>query len=227
MNQLLRIATFVRCTPVVFMLTLPTLVLAGGQATIKTAGTATEPLRLSWRNDAVMRMNIPEQPGYILVRNSSAYAVTSMNGQTVVMDLSSMATMMAGIAQSYGITGGQAVNVFSIDPTGQKETVAGMEGEIYRVNWSDMNGDKRTDPAVLSANPSVVEMSNAFINFAATNAQAMGQPNADAISRMLLDRELGILRFGDQFRVMTISDEALPEAEFSLPAQPIKIPGMH
>ncbi len=199
--------------------------LAGGEATIETAGSATEPLRLSWKNSDVMRMNIPGQPGYIVVQNGNAYAVTTVNSRPVVLDLSATAGLLGGVAQAYGITGGQAVDVSSVEATGRKETVAGLEGEIYHVRWSDVNGDKRTDEAVLSDKASVVEMSNAFIAFATTNARAMGQPNADAIGRMLTERNLGVLRFADQFRVMTISNEAPPEAEFNLPAEPIALPG--
>lgn len=196
--------------------TLPAL--ADGQATME-SGTAENhaTLNVSWSGDN-LRMDFPgqAQAGFLLLKDGTGYMVSEMQGQTVIMEMAKLKAMAEGMAGDAGadpaIANQQASEVTSLDATGETETVAGLEGDVYQLAWVDKAGNAHTDELVLSDNPQVRELS---AGFDAYQQSVTGEP--DAIAVALAERELGLLRFGDRFRLTSLSTESPAPERFTLP----------
>lgn len=188
--------------------------LADGKATITTQD-AQEPMQMviHWDDDR-MRMDFPsQQQGYMLLRDGKGYMVAEQGGQTIVMDMATLKEMTDAMGDEAGaMSGNQAQSVESLDATGERETIAGIEGEVYRVRWTDRSGNSHDDRLVLSEEPLAREMLAAFQDYVET---VMGEP--DPIGASVLERDLGMLRFGDKFEVAEIADASPDAAMFELP----------
>lgn len=207
---------------VALCLLLPLHALAAGTAKLEVRSQqSTSKMDISWR-DTHMRLDLPGQSGgYMVVRGDKAYSVTQQQGQTMVLDMSSLKEM--GQAGNKG--GEVQTNIGSLDEfeaTGEKETVAGLEGEVYRVAWTDPDGETHQDTAVLSDNAIVRDMTDAFRRA----TEAMGGEGTDPFADALRERDAGVLRFADDFRVLSVSDEAPSAGDFELPAEPMSLQDM-
>ncbi|MDZ7663110.1 hypothetical protein [Thiohalophilus sp.] len=147
----------------------------------------------------------------------------------MVIDLSAMAGMMGGRmgAEVPSTSPGtdRAVEVESFGATGEKEVVAGIQGEVYEIRWRDEDGRTHTDQAVLSDNPLAVELTSVMHEVARTYAEAMDREHSGVVEDALSARGLGILRYGDM-RLTEISGESPGEKAFTLPAKPMDPSGM-
>ncbi|MEQ8798455.1 MAG: hypothetical protein RJQ08_01460 [Salinisphaeraceae bacterium] len=209
---------------------------AGGTATIEVTGdnAAGGNVTMHWQDAENVRIDPPNQPAYMLLRGGKAYTVMSTGGRTMVMDLASISNMPGGGPGGMGspdIGGTSAISrataVSDIDATGQRETVAGIEGEIYTVTWTDADGSSHSGEAVLSDDATVVEMSQAFGGFIEAMAAIGNNKRAgDAINEKLAAEGLGVLRFENQFRLAEISDETPSADTFELPAKPMNLQDM-
>lgn len=201
--------------------------LAGGTATLEaTSQGGNTRMEVRWSGDN-MRMDFSNQQGtYMLVRDGKSYSVTNRGGQPMVMDMSSMAKMadaMGGdqAGANVGMAAGQPKTVQNIEKTGDTATVAGIEGDVYKVEWTDKGGNKHSDTAVLSDDERVIGLTGAFRKF----SQASGN-DSDPLGQALAGRGLGVLRFGKKFRVASISDKTPAAAAFELPAEPMNMQKM-
>lgn len=193
---------------------------AGGTATIAAAD-AQGPVELAWRDTETVRLDLAGQPGYMIVREVRAYMFSRTGGQAIVMDMASTARLLYGPGKPrIPATAANAAAVDTLAPTGRRETVADIEGEIYRVAWTDARGGERTDEAVLSEHPDALDMTAVLRSFTNAMASAVDVDNPDALDRELAGRGLGVLRFGRRFRVETLSAQAPDAAAFELPARP-------
>ena len=61
------------------------------------------------------------------------------------------------------------------------------------------------------------QMVNFAAEMASTQVQAQGQEFQDRLEAL----NAGVLRFGDQMQIISISGDAVPEERFALPAQPM------
>lgn len=184
---------------------------------------SSEQVRIAWHDADTLRVDTNEPGSYILARDGSLYAVTDQAGpDLVVLDMSSMGAM----AQSMGgdmpsIDGHRAASVETVRATGRRETVAGIDGEIYEIEWTDASGAGRKDEAVLSDNRLAREFTAAFSAFATAVDSA-----SDARSLAIEQRELGILRYGDDFRLVSLSGDGPGAGHFALPAEPMTMQDM-
>lgn len=200
--------------------------LADGQATLESRsdqGNAT--MEVSWAGDD-LRMDFPQQAqaGFMLLKDGNGYMVTRMQGQTLVMDmarLKEMAESMGGDQAMAGVTSQQADSVESLEATGEQETVAGLEGEVYALAWTDKAGATHDDTLVLSDDDQVRELMRAFHAYQRTMT---GEP--DPIASALEEEGLGMLRFGDRFRIAELSDEAPAASTFELPEDAMSMEDM-
>lgn len=197
----------------------------GGNATVQSSTDGnTVKMDIRWKGDNT-RMDFPNQANtYMLVRDGKTYSVTNHGGRTMVMDMSAVGRMAQGMNQAggdHGIGSGRARSVGAIEATGESETVAGVEGEVYTLRWTDQGGREHTDEAVLSDHPLALELTRAFSNFVKASS---GDP--DPIGQKLEKKNLGILRFGSQFRVTAIDDGTPPASTFELPAEPMDMQKM-
>ncbi|TGY87666.1 hypothetical protein E5163_14635 [Marinicauda algicola] len=201
---------------------------ADGVAEISTPSQpGSETATIAWQDADTLRIDTPDPAGYMLIRDGNAYAVTDQPGMgLMVLDLASIMTMARGMAAAGGmdtpsLDEHRAAAVERITATGTRETVAGLEGEVYEIVWTDAAGDSHTDTAVLSGDALAREFTAAFAAF----AQASGT-EPDARSVELHDRGLGILRYGDDFALVSISGDAPGADHFELPAEPMTMQDM-
>lgn len=196
----------------------PAYVFAEGTATLEVRSEqSNSQMDMSWRDDN-LRLDLPDEAGgYLVVQGDKAYSVTQQQGETMVLDMSSLREM----GQSGEQGGGVDTDIGSLEKleaTGETETIAGIDGDVYNVVWTDANGDRHENTAVLSEHELVRGMSDAFRR----SAEAMGG-NGDLFNDALQERGAGVLRFSDDFRVVDISGDAPPASDFELPAEPMSL----
>ena len=211
------------------MVSIATPVFAGGTATIQGVGSGPSDrdmehsMTVTWQDENTVRLEPEGQPGYMLVRGEKSYSVTSAGGQMMVIDMGQMMSMAGSAGASGGAeapTIADAQSVGSIESTGREETVAGIDGEVYEIHWTDASGESHVDEAVLSDEPLLREMTAAFQAF----GRALASEGArHPLNEALASRGLGTLRFGDRFEVTSISDETPPDGHFELPAEPMQL----
>lgn len=173
-------------------------------------------MNVRWAGDN-LRMDFPgqSQAGFMLLRDGKGYMVSQVQGQTMVMDmakLKDMAESMGGNSETSNITGQQAKQVDSLKATGDTESVAGLEGDVYRIQWTDKNDQAHDDELVLSDDAQVRELMSAFHEY-----QRNMTGETDPIAMALEDRGLGMLRFGDRFKLAELSDASPAPDIFELP----------
>lgn len=210
---------------------LPCVALAGGEASLMIGG---EPLRVAgqsmaggssaatvtWRDAETVRMDLGDQSSYLIMRDGKVYSVSQSGGEAQVMDMAVMTKML----QSMGRPGAKnkSKNPFgsvdSIEATGATETVAGIQGRVYHMAWTDGDGGKQSGDAVLTDDPLVVEMTHAYI---AMMGGMVGEETTHAFQEALPGKDHGLLRVGDQFRITEIRRADPPESTFTLPAKPM------
>lgn len=202
---------------------LPLAAIAGGRATLvagKTGGRDT--VKLAWRDTHTLRMGTNQNADYMLMTGGKAYSVHKEGGKTRVMDMSSMMDMMRGMGRSQNKQ--QKFDFMkpgSIDDTGKTETVAGVEGEVYHMTWTDKDGKHREADMVLTDDDTVVEMTHAYMN--SIGAMFGDDKATHGFGDALPDDAQGVLRVGDQYLVKSISDDTPPASEFELPAEPMDL----
>ncbi len=205
----------------VLLLSAPS-VFAAGVATLATgSGQNSETMVLEYDDQGHARMNMPksqEGAGYMLNRDGKVWMVMNMQGQVMVMDMARMAAMAAP-------SGDDAMQqeFISAKPTGEKERVAGFEGSVYEMKWKDRKGIQSAK-VVLSKDPVVVEYSNAWMQFAEKMAKSMGQKTENSIGRYLKKEGLGMLKMGDDFKVVSIQPGKVNAQDFVLPKATMQMP---
>lgn len=207
------------------LLATPALAMAAGTASVQTED---QTLEVLWQDESKARITPQGQSSYMVMRDGKLYGVSTGGSRTMVMDLTAMAGIMGrmGLDPSSTSPGpDQAMEVESFGATGERETVAGLQGEVYEVRWRDQDGRTHTDQAVLSDNPLVVELMTVMAGAAQTLAEAMDREHGGVVEEQLSTRGLGILRYNET-RVTKISGEAPGAGAFELPAEPMGSPGM-
>lgn len=126
---------------------------------------------------------------------------------------------IAGKSQQKQLAFGQ---VESVEATGASETVAGIEGRVYRITTTDPSGKTETIEAVLTDDPLVVAMSEGYMGA----MRAMLGEDIGKFMAALPDDDRGLLRVGDDFRLKAISGEEQPASLFELPAEPVSFAEM-
>ncbi len=110
----------------------------------------------------------------------------------------------------------QSRSVGSLEATGERETVAGMVGEVDRLERTDHGGNTREDEVVLTEAPRAKAPTRALQRMSAASGRAI-----DPVGEAMLAEGQGLLRFVDRFRVESIADEVPPASVFELPAEPM------
>ncbi|MEH6570169.1 MAG: hypothetical protein V7709_13905 [Halioglobus sp.] len=166
-----------------------------------------------------LRINTGQQGSYMVINNSGMYVVSDAGGTPMVIDAGEMMGMfgdMAATAPSIASS-----EIVSLEATGKHENNAGIEGEIYKLEYIDNNSeDVQTAELVLSDDPRAIKMSRAISGFAAAMVKAMGQnpKGANDLEKEMAKLDKGVLRYGDDMWVTAISDRTIGSDRFVLPA---------
>lgn len=191
---------------------LPAAVWAGGVATIQSGG---ENMKIAWQDDGAVRMDTSDAGQYMIMRDGKMYSVSMQNGQPMVMELSGMLKAMAkSQKQPEGTLVG---HVDKVEATGASETIAGIEGRVYRITTTGPDGKTETVETVLTDNPLVVAMTKAYME---ALLGMMAPEAAESLMAALPDDDRGMLRSGTDFKLTSISADAPDPSQFELPAEP-------
>src|SRR3546814_17467482 len=135
---------------------LPMLALAAGTATIDGKSMSDGAITIMWQDDGALRINPdPNTPeNYMIIRDGKVYNVSRSDGKPMVMEVGGMLKAFGAMAAD-SQTGEQAIpaGIESVKATGKSETVAGIEGHVYKVTTVKADGPKKTDEATLSSDP--------------------------------------------------------------------------
>ena len=206
------------------------LVASAGTATIRTGGSGKAIFEYS---ETMLRIGDGGADGYAVVRDGSLFAVTFANGQPMVIDAGAMMRSMAGAGAATGMPQMAPADLngefLGIDSTGRKETVAGIEGEVYILRTRDDAGQEQSDEVVLSSDKRAREFFDALYMMLGTvqdaaSKQALAQ--GKEIKAELDKMNAGVLRFGDDMAVTAIDSDPVDATRFALPAQPMSLEGL-
>lgn len=214
------------------LLLLPCAAIAGGKATMITSTQTLQPGRsaptgghsetstITWRDAKTVRLDMGDQAGYLLMRDGKTYSVDQSDGETQVMDMSAMQQMVQSMGQksSKNNSNNPFGSIDSVEATGATDTVAGVEGRVYRMSYTEANGAHKSAEMVLTDDPLVVEMTRVY--FGALSGMA-GADTTHTFLDSLPGKDRGLLRMGTQLRVDSISRADPSASMFELPAKPM------
>ncbi|MFK7830686.1 MAG: hypothetical protein AB8B57_12995 [Congregibacter sp.] len=175
-----------------------------------------------------LRINTVEDSNYAVIRDGGFYTVMQDNGRTMVIDAGSMMQAFGGMAQGAN-PGDLAVKVISLKKTRGTETIAGIKGDVYELKFEGESGDMQTEEIVLSDDRRVRELRDALFLMLETITKntSMGDPeNARDMLDRLEDLDSGVLRFGQDLLITSISGDRIDDARFELPAEPMNLQGL-
>ncbi len=189
--------------------------------------------QFEYLNDSTARMNVDggkKQDGesYMLFKDGKALMIANTQGETMVLDMADLSNM----ASSLGIspeqqTQGFTSSVQSMEPTGQDETVAGIKGELYKLKWTE-NGKVMEDDLVVTHDADAVAYTRAWMTVVRTIqvAGAKREVKGDHLVARLEKEDLGILRLGKRFELVSLDSKRPDEAHFVVPEATMQMPNL-
>lgn len=168
-----------------------------------------------------LRINTGQAGSYMIINTEGMYMVNNAGGQLMVIDAGKMIGMFGDMAPATPTVASS--KVVSLVATGRREKLAGIDGEIYTLEYVDKaSGDVQTTELVLSDDPRAIEMTRAMSGMAASMVKAMGQPleGADDFQKHMATLDKGVLRYGKDMWVAAISNRTIARDRFVLPAAP-------
>jgi len=220
------------------VLLLPQLALAGGIAEIE-SGEGDDRVRATLQFDGTllrMQTAVPkagaEGQGEMIFRDGKVYAVVSNGGTPMVMEMGGMMKMMGNMAKQQGLSADtyQDVNrYYGLQATGKAETVGGVRGEVYRLDYENGQGQRESKEVVLSSHVAARDMAESMMAFGsvmAESASVIEPEGSKQLQAELTRKKLGVLRFGQEFRVLSLSSKTPPASSFVLPAAPMQMPDL-
>lgn len=185
--------------------------LAGGWARIASEG---EDMKLEYAGEK-LRMTVAGQgdKAYMLIRDGKIYSVSG----EMVIDASSM---MQNAGGQTATPGDSMARFHGLEATGRKETVAGISGEVYRLDFTNHDGRRQQKEVVLSGDERAVAMQRAFLRMTKTMSEATGQELGGAADFEKALGARGVLRMGNEMRVAEISGDTPSASRFELPSKP-------
>lgn len=165
-----------------------------------------------------MTYGIPEGEdgyGYSVVREGKLYSVMRMDGQWMVLEAGEMVEGLAAMVLEDMPE--LQVRSAKIDKAGGSETVAGIRGDLYRLTVVDGNGDTETSELVLTSDSLVTELTQIANSW---DQGGVAGARSEKLMAAMPRGKRGMLRWGDQFELVSISTEAPDAGLFELPAKP-------
>lgn len=207
---------------------------AGGAATFIAGDDLSNPSaqsvrsRVEFDGPGRVRVQADRVPGYLVIRDDAAYAVTTLNGQPMVFDYAQAMATMGGMARSLAprglVTDGRFVNLTG---PGRIETIAGITGRVWVLTTVSKAGRERQDEVVLTPDPRVRELTDALLATGRIVARALPEldPQANAqLAQELRNRGTGLLRVGSSFLLERLDPTTPAGTRFALPSAPMAMP---
>lgn len=190
----------------------------GGRMTFEYSG---DKVRMNMQGE-----DVGEGSAYMVLRDNNIYAVTMSEGQTIVIDAKKAWSTFGNMAGS-ATPDMAASEVISLKATGAEEQHAGVTGQVYLLRYRNEDGKEREEELVLSDDPRARAFRDAMHQFATTVSQTVEQDQdsaSDDMQARLAAMNKGVLRYGKDLTVSALSDAAVDEARFELPAAPMELP---
>lgn len=199
---------------------------AGGKAVLETGNGRDRTQSTLEYDGSRLRMDVAGEPGaYVLLRDGKVYSVIARDGQPTVLDMQGMGTMFGG-AGAAGFE--REVQTFvSLDDTGRSETVAGIAGRVHVLRYTDRQGRTQREEIVLARDARLREMTESMLQLGRSLAASPAPEAATARERLsaeIIGKGQGVLRYGADYRLVSISGDTPPSARFALPAAPVQMP---
>jgi len=194
-----------------------------GSATVESADG--ESVVFEYADGDKLRVNTRQDDTYMVVRDSTLYAVSYNNGQPMVVNASNVMQGFADMAKmtEQAAPSGTTAELVSIEATGRRETVAGISGEIYEITTREEGRDV-TQEVVMSSDARAIEFRDALFTMAQASIQALDeelQKNSWEFRNELDAMNLGILRYGSEMKIAAIDGNRVAPSRFELPAEPV------
>lgn len=183
-------------------------------------------MTIEYRDDDHVRMRTADN-SFFVIREGKGYMVNREDGEWFVIAVDDMIRMMGAAGVRPGATADADATDFDLRDTGRSESIAGIEGRIYeyseRDSWSGDSGP--TTEVVISDDPDARAiyrgiMRTTEILGVMADKEMEGQPaNAPQLE------DSGLLRYGNEWRLVSIHSDPIPDRHFSLPAEPRPMPG--
>ncbi len=201
--------------------------LEGGTAMIASDGAQTQ---VEFLEPDKLRVAEPNTGGYMLMTDGKLYTVITEGGQTMVFDVVAAMASMGDAMQQEGFWDEEIQSVQSVEATGETEWVAGIEGEVYEMTFTNGQGQTETSTLVLSDNAQVAALTRVMHRMTEILIGAGGSQMPQSVRDMekhVLGKNLGVLRQGSDFQLAMINDDAPDASRFVLPAEPMDMSGMY
>lgn len=198
---------------------------AAGSATI--AADHQKAFQIEWLDTNTVRMGEQNASEYMVLRDGKAYMVQAGSDEGRVIEIGDMMRTLGQVAKGLKQPGlditGRIPQIEAIQNTGKPVTIAGIRGETYTMTVREQNKPPETLTVVLTGNPTVTELSQAYINTA--KVMAGTQAIQDIQDALPTDRR-GILQVKGKYEVQSISDKKPDPARFVLPGTPTDMNSM-
>lgn len=182
-----------------------------------------------------MRINTPAEnaeSNYMLLRDSKLYVVTQQDGRAMVFDLGSALSMFGAMAEG-ATPDAVTTKVVSLEPTNKKETLGGIEGEVYELRYIDQKGNEQSGELVLSDDPLARGFRDAIQDMAMTMTKMLDDKTfederkvGEDMQARLESLDKGVLRYGKDMAIRSIKDTTVDAQRFVLPAEPTDLGSM-
>lgn len=183
-------------------------------------------IKVEYQSDTLIRLSFGEGGG-LLIKGDRQYLLQRLGGDWRVVDLSAL-KQMGPLLQMLGQQGADpgAVDLqppeVSVEPLGRRQSVAGIEGEVYRITVKPRGGEPHEVLAVLTEDRRVTTLQRALVAIAQRHLQSMGLGDMvpDAVAQL---QDKGLLRYGKELELKWVEEREIPPSRFELPAPPTGI----
>lgn len=173
-----------------------------------------------------MRLSSPQhQEAYLVLLDGRTYNVLQFGSMPIVMDAAEMLSQMGGRMPSAPSPSDDIHQLVGLEPTGRKETVAGVIGDVQRLRYLDSRNQAREEELVTARDALLHDMSVGLYKLGTVMGAAAGvrtPAGSDQLARELDAKGLGILRMGLRMRLMSVDRRPPPASRFELPAEPMR-----
>ena len=182
-------------------------------------------IKVEYQSDTAVRLSFGEGSG-LLIKDDRQYLLQKMGNDWRVVDLSTLQQMGPLLQMLSQQASGGAVDLqppeVSVEPLEERQTVAGIEGQVYRITVQPRDGKPQEVLAVLTEDRRVTALQRALVAVAQQQLQSMGLgemvPNA-----VVQVQDKGLLRYGKEFELKWVEAREIPPSRFELPAKPTGI----
>jgi hypothetical protein len=144
----------------------------------------------------------------------------------MVIDISQAMSMFGSTLQQ-AMPNAADARVEAFEATGRKQTVAGIEGEVYLVTYIDEKGERQQGEMVLSEDQRALRFRDAVYAMAKSVTRSIGKEvDPKELQSQLLQKDMGVLSYGKDMTITTIEATEVADARFVLPAAPTDMSGL-